>query len=172
MASSNQANGEAETQVTVSLPINAKTIDHSLLHPTMTDATIDEELKLAVKYNTATACIMPYSISLAKKILEGTSVGICPVIGFPAGNSTTTIKVFEADQACKASGAENINKAEIDMVIDTGKALGHDWAYVADEIKQINDVVTDHSALLNKSFSRMTIYRRLRLRSSATFARI
>lgn len=127
-------------------------IDHSLLHPTMTDADIEDGLKLSVKYNTATACIKPYLIPLAKKYLAGTGVGICPVIGFPAGNSTTVVKVFEADEACNAIGPENIGKAEIDMVINIGKALGHDWDYVKDEIRQINDVVTKHGAILKVIF--------------------
>ena len=152
MASSHPTNGETESKVTVSLPILSKMIDHSLLHPTMTDADIEDGLKLSVKYNTATACIKPYLIPLARKYLAGTEVGICPVIGFPAGNSTTVVKVFEADEACNAIGPENIGKAEIDMVINIGKALGHDWDYVKDEIRQINDVVTKHGAILKVIF--------------------
>ena len=152
MASSYPTNGETENKVTVSLPILSKMIDHSLLHPTMTDANIEDGLKLAVQYNTATACIKPYLIPLAKKYLAGTDVGICPVIGFPAGNSTTIVKVFEADEACKAIGPEDISKAEIDMVINIGKALGHDWEYVKDEIRQVNDVVTKHGAILKVIF--------------------
>lgn len=118
----------------------------------MTDANIEDGLKLSVKYNTATACIKPYLIPLARKYLAGTDVGICPVIGFPAGNSSTHVKVFEASEACKAIGPENIRKAEIDMVINIGKALGHDWNYVRDEIRQINDVVTKHGAILKVIF--------------------
>jgi deoxyribose-phosphate aldolase len=152
MASSHPTNGEIERKVTVSLPILSKMIDHSLLHPTMTDADIEDGLKVSVKYNTATACIKPYLIPLAKKYLAGTEVGICPVIGFPAGNSTTVVKVFEADEACNAIGPENIGKAEIDMVINIGKALGHDWDYVKDEIRQVNDVVTKHGAILKVIF--------------------
>jgi deoxyribose-phosphate aldolase len=152
MASSHPTNGEIERKVTVSLPILSKMIDHSLLHPTMTDADIEDGLKVSVKYNTATACIKPYLIPLAKKYLAGTEVGICPVIGFPAGNSTIVVKVFEADEACNAIGPENIGKAEIDMVINIGKALGHDWDYVKDEIRQVNDVVTKHGAILKVIF--------------------
>lgn len=118
----------------------------------MTDADIEAGLKLAVQYNTATACIKPYLIPLAKEYLSGTDVGICPVIGFPAGNSTTAVKVFEADQACRAIGTDSIKKAEIDVVINIGKALGHDWEYVKDEISQINTVVASHGALLKVIF--------------------
>jgi deoxyribose-phosphate aldolase len=77
----------------------AKMIDHSLLHPTMTDADIRQGCELARQYNVATACVKPYSIPLAGEILAGSNVGVCAVIGFPHGNSTTPIKVREAEAA-------------------------------------------------------------------------
>lgn len=112
----------------------AKMIDHSLLHPTMTDTEIRSGCELSRKYDVATACVKPYSIALAKGTLAGSDVGICAVIGFPHGNSTTAIKVKETEAAVK-DGA-----TEIDMVINVGKALGGDWNYVRDEIKAINAV--------------------------------
>src|SRR5687768_7191974 len=111
--------------------ILAKMIDHSLLHPTMTDAEIRAGCELARKYDVATACIKPYSIGLAKEMLSGSGVGICAVIGFPHGNSATAIKVKETEAAVKEEATE------IDMVINVGKALGGDWEYVRDEIKAI-----------------------------------
>src|SRR3989442_10198628 len=101
----------------------AKIIDHSLLHPTMTDAEIRKGCELARKYDVATACIKPYSIALAKEVLAGSDVGICAVIGFPHGNSTTTMKVKETEAAVKDGSTE------IDMVINIGKALSGDWEY-------------------------------------------
>jgi deoxyribose-phosphate aldolase len=124
----------------------AKMIDHSLLHPTMTDAEIRSGCELARKYDVATACVKPYSIPLAKEILAGSDVGVCPVIGFPHGNSATAIKVHEAEAAAQAGGTE------IDMVINIGKALGGDWSYVSTEIKAINDAVLAHHAFLKVIF--------------------
>ena len=124
----------------------AKMIDHSLLHPTMTDNEIVAGLEIAKKYNVATACVKPYSIPMAKKILAGSDVLVCPVIGFPHGNSTTEIKVIEAEAAAKAGGQE------IDMVINIGKALGGDWDYVSNEIQLINETVTKHNAILKVIF--------------------
>jgi len=132
--------------IVVTLKQVAKMIDHSLLHPTMTDADILDGLRIAKKYGVATACIKPYLIPLAKQELEGTDVLICPVIGFPHGNSTTEIKIAEADAAATAGGKE------IDMVINIGKALGGDWNYVADEIRQINSAVVKHGAILKVIF--------------------
>ncbi|UQC91362.1 deoxyribose-phosphate aldolase [Colletotrichum lupini] len=128
--------------ITVTLQQVAKMIDHSLLHPTMTDADILEGLRISKKYGVATACVKPYLIPLAKKELQGSGVLVCPVIGFPHGNSTTEVKVFEANQAAAAGGKE------IDMVVNIGKVLGGEWTYVAEEIRQINDVVVKHGAIL------------------------
>ncbi|PYI01460.1 deoxyribose-phosphate aldolase [Aspergillus sclerotiicarbonarius CBS 121057] len=132
--------------IRVTLPQLTKAIDHSLLHPTMTDADILAGLKIARDHNVATACIKPYSISLAKAALAGSSVLICPVIGFPHGNSTTEIKVLEAREAARAGGAE------IDMVVNIGKVLGGEWEYVHREISAINDAVVGNGAILKVIF--------------------
>ncbi|KAL1624024.1 hypothetical protein SLS56_008006 [Neofusicoccum ribis] len=112
----------------------------------MTDADILEGLSISKKYGVATACVKPYLIPLAKKELEGTDVLVCPVIGFPHGNSTTEVKVFEATRAASAGGKE------VDMVINIGKALGGHWDYVADEIRQINEAVVKHGAIFKVIF--------------------
>lgn len=130
----------------VTLKSLAKMIDHSLLHPTFTDAYIKAGCELARKYDVATACVKPYSIELAKEILDGSDVEVCAVIAFPHGNSTTAIKVKEAEDAVKRGAPE------IDMVVNIGKVLGADWKYVSDEIKAINDVVVANKGLLKVIF--------------------
>lgn len=124
----------------------AKMIDHSLLHPTMTDADLRQGCELARRYDVATACVKPYAIPLAREVLDGSTVGVCPVIGFPHGNSTMRMKVFEAEEAALAGGTE------IDMVINIGKALGGDWDYVRTEIKAVNAAVVGNQALLKVIF--------------------
>ena len=131
---------------TISLKMLAKMIDHSLLHPTMTDKTIASGCELACKYDVATACIKPYAIQLAKSILDGSDVCVCAVIAFPHGNSTTAIKIQEAEEAV-AAGA-----SEIDMVINIGKVLGEDWDYVSGEIKAITATVMRGGAILTVIF--------------------
>ncbi len=130
----------------ITLQSIAKMIDHSLLHPTMTDADIRAGCELARKFNVATACVKTYSIPLAREVLDGSTVGVCPVIGFPHGNSMTAIKVKETEAALAAGGNE------IDMVINIGKALGGDWAYVAQEIQAIQTTVAAHQAILKVIF--------------------
>jgi deoxyribose-phosphate aldolase len=119
----------------ITLRALAKMIDHSLLHPTMTDAAIKAGCELSRRYDVATACVKPYSIPMAKEILNGSDVLVCAVIGFPHGNSTIDIKVKEAEAAVLAGAPE------IDMVVNIGKVLGEDWDYVSTEIKAINDTV-------------------------------
>ncbi len=124
----------------------AKMIDHSLLHPTMTDEDLLQGCLLAKNYNVATVCIKPYAIKEALEWLKGSDVMVCAVIGFPHGNSTTAVKVYETEQACK-DGAH-----EIDMVVNIGKVLGEDWQYVEDEIAAIVAVTKKYKAALKVIF--------------------
>lgn len=124
----------------------AKMIDHSLLHPTMSDAEVITGCQLAKDYNAATACVKPYSITQALEVFAGTDVMACAVIGFPHGNSTTGIKVIEAESAALA-GAK-----EIDMVVNNGKVKGAQWDYVKREIDLINQAVISAGAILKVIF--------------------
>ena len=124
----------------------AKMIDHSLLHPTLTDVDVRAGCELARDYGVATACVKPYSINQALAVLAGSGVKVCSVIGFPHGNGTTGIKVAEAEEAVLAGASE------IDMVTNIGKVKGGDWAYVSREIKLINEVVKAEGALLKVIF--------------------
>lgn len=124
----------------------AKMIDHSILHPTMTDEDLGRECEVAKKYDVASVCVKPYAVKQAIEILKGSNVLVGCVIGFPAGNSAIAVKVFEAENACK-DGA-----VEIDMVINIGKALQGDWAYITEEIKSVTDACHRHSAIVKVIF--------------------
>lgn len=133
-------------EAAVRLKTLAKMIDHSLLHPTMTDADILKGCDLSRRYDVATVCIKPYAVAMCKEELAGSDVGICSVIGFPHGNSTTALKVAETEQAIQ-DGA-----TEIDMVINIGKALGGDWDFVAADIDAVNRACVAQGALLKVIF--------------------
>jgi len=124
----------------------ARMIDHSLLHPTMTDEDIVKGCELSRKYKVATACIKPYCVQMVKELLVDSDVGICSVIAFPHGNSSTSVKVKEAELALM-EGAD-----EIDMVANIGKVIGGDWDYVSQEIRLINELVTSNKAILKVIF--------------------
>lgn len=124
----------------------AKMIDHSLLHPTMTDEILKRECEVAKKYDVASVCIKPYAVPLAVECLKGSDVKTGTVIGFPHGSSRTGIKVAETEQSCR-DGA-----VEIDMVINIGKALGGGWTYVKDEIAAVNKAALKGGAILKVIF--------------------
>jgi deoxyribose-phosphate aldolase len=111
----------------------AKMIDHSLLHPTLTDQDLENGCRLAAQYGVASVCIKPYAVQRAVELLQGTGVRVGCVIGFPHGNSCTGSKRYETELACR-DGA-----VEIDMVINLGKALSGDWAYVERDLQAVCD---------------------------------
>jgi deoxyribose-phosphate aldolase len=124
----------------------AKMIDHSLLHPTLSDADVAAGCRLSRAYGVASACVKPCSIPAAREIFAGTDVLVCAVIGFPHGNSTTGIKIVEAEAAALAGARE------IDMVVNIGKVKSSDWTYVKREIDLINQAVVAADAALKVIF--------------------
>lgn len=124
----------------------AKMIDHSLLHPTMTDQDLDDGCHLAANYRVASVCIKPYAVKRAAELLKGTGVFVGAVIGFPHGNSATESKRYETELACR-DGA-----VEIDMVVNLGKALSGDWAFVEQDIKAVCDEAHKHGAKVKVIF--------------------
>ena len=124
----------------------AKMIDHSILQPTHTDEDLRKQCEVAAKYNVASVCVKPYAVKAAANLLKGTDVKVGSVIGFPHGNSLTTVKMFEAEQAC------NDGAVEIDMVINIGKALGGDWEYVEKEIREVTKTCHSNHAIIKVIF--------------------
>lgn len=121
-------------------------IDHSLLHPTMTDSELEAGCKLAGQYRVASVCIKPYAVKMASDILKGTGVKVGAVVGFPHGGSTTESKCFEVAEACK-DGA-----SEIDMVINIGKALSGDWTFVTQDIQKVTETAHMRGAIVKVIF--------------------
>jgi deoxyribose-phosphate aldolase len=124
----------------------AKMIDHSLLHPTLTDQELEDGCKLAVKYGVASVCIKPYAVKRAAELLAKSGVLVGCVIGFPHGNACTESKRYETELACR-DGA-----VEIDMVINIGKALSGDWVYVERDVKAVCDEAYRHRAKIKVIF--------------------
>ena len=128
------------------LPDLAKMIDHSLLHPTMTDRELIAGCKLAAQYRVASVCIKPYYVKQAARLLKGTGVAVGAVVGFPHGSSTTEVKRYETAAACR-DGA-----TEIDMVINIGKALSGDWKFVQQDIRAVVREAHQHGAIVKVIF--------------------
>jgi deoxyribose-phosphate aldolase len=111
----------------------AKTIDHSLLRPELTEADVIAGCALAAKYHVASVCVKPCHVKLAKQLLTDSEVGVGTVVGFPHGNSTIATKVFETQEAV-AAGA-----TEIDMVINVGEFRSGHADYVRHEVRAVVD---------------------------------
>jgi deoxyribose-phosphate aldolase len=113
-------------------PSVARYVDHTLLKP---DATKDQIAQLcyeARKYEFASVCVNPTHVKLCADLLNGSTVKVCTVIGFPLGASSPDVKAFETETALR-DGA-----TEIDMVINIGALKAKDYDLVA---KDINGVV-------------------------------
>lgn len=116
----------------------AKMIDHSLLNPTLSVEELEEGLQIALDYDVASACIMPYYLKRAAQVLAGSQVKASTTIGFPHGGHTTSTKVAEAKQALLDGGEE------LDMVVNISRVLSGDWDYVRADIQAVVDVTHDY----------------------------
>jgi deoxyribose-phosphate aldolase len=112
----------------------AKTIDHSLLKPEMTEAEVIAGCELARAYHVASVCVKPCHVALAARLLKGSDVAVGTVVGFPHGSSTTAVKAGEARQAI-ADGA-----VELDMVINIGELRSGHAAYVQEDVRAVVEV--------------------------------
>ena len=73
----------------------AKYIDHAVLKPNHTDDDVRKACEMAKRWNIASVCVKPCHVLLAKKLLEGSDVKVCTVIGFPNGSTTTATKALK-----------------------------------------------------------------------------
>ena len=113
----------------------AKMIDHSLLNPTIARDDLEKGCRLALEYDVASVCILPYYLKRCAEILKGSTVRASTTIGFPHGGHTTAVKLAEARQAL-ADGGE-----ELDMVVNVSAVLSGEWLYVERELRALTDVV-------------------------------
>lgn len=112
-------------------------VDHTLLLQTATWDEIKAICDDGIKYETASVCIPTCYVKQAKDYM-GDKCKVCTVIGFPNGNYTTEVKVFETKDAI-ANGAD-----EIDMVINVGMLKAGEHDYVLNEIKAIKEACGEH----------------------------
>lgn len=112
----------------------SKMIDHSLLNPTLTVSDLESGVQLALAYDVASVCILPYYLKQCAEMLRGSTVKASTTIGFPHGGHTTEIKRAEAERAL-ADGCE-----ELDMVVNISQVLSGDWDYVRRDIASVVDV--------------------------------
>lgn len=107
-------------------------VDHTLLTQNATQIDIKTICDDAIKYKTASVCIPPSHVKMAKEYV-GDKIKICTVIGFPNGYNTTEVKCFETENAV-LNGAD-----EIDMVINISMVKENRYSDVLDEINKVKE---------------------------------
>ena len=113
----------------------ARSIDHALLNPALTDRELETGCKLAAHYGVASVCVMPYYLPKAVELLRGSGVLPSTTIAFPHGVQATSVKLVETVRALD-DGAE-----ELDVVTNISRMVTGDLAYVRSELAAIADVV-------------------------------
>jgi deoxyribose-phosphate aldolase len=124
----------------------AKMIDHSLLNPSLTAQELEDGCALALRYDVASVCIMPYALRRCADLLSGSTVNASTTIGFPHGGHTTAVKLAEARQALIDGGQE------LDAVINISMASSCNWRYVHDEIAALTAVTHEGNARIKVIF--------------------
>lgn len=109
----------------------AHAIDHTLLKPDATPQQIEQLCAEAREHHFASVCVNPSYVPLCARLLHGSDVAVCTVIGFPLGATSTAAKVFEAEQAIR-DGAR-----EVDMVLQIGRLKAGDHDYVREDIQRV-----------------------------------
>lgn len=102
-----------------------------MLQPTQTDDDVRAACAMCAELGVASVCVKPSHVPLAAEALRGSNVLVSTVIGFPHGGTTTETKIAETELACR-QGAR-----EVDMVVNIGKVLSRDWAYVERDIRSV-----------------------------------
>ena len=90
----------------------AHLIDHTFLKPAGDRDAVRKLCEEARAAGFASVCVNPAEVALASRLLRGSTVKVCTVIGFPLGANTNRVKCFEAMDALQA-GAD-----ELDLVVN------------------------------------------------------
>lgn len=117
----------------------AAVIDHALLRPSATRGDVERLCSEAAAYGFRTVCVNPVLVADAVRLLHGTSVGACSVVGFPFGTHLVTTKAHETREAVKGGAAE------IDMVIRIGALKEGDDQAVLDDIRAVVEAADGRS---------------------------
>ena len=120
----------------------AALIDHTALKPETMAADIERLCAEAAEHRFASVCINPCWVGLAARLLEGTGVKVCTVVGFPLGASTTEAKVLEAAIAIRCGASE------IDMVQNVGALRSGDALRVSQDIAAVVDLAHANGAIV------------------------
>jgi deoxyribose-phosphate aldolase len=124
----------------------ARTIDHALLQPTLSEREFEVGCDVALRYSVAALCVKSADVQRAEKRLRGSPVAVCAVVGFPHGNAPVKVTAYESTVAMEEGATE------IDAVINVSRVLAQDFEFVTEQIATLNATVTDRGGLLKVIF--------------------
>jgi deoxyribose-phosphate aldolase len=120
----------------------AKQIDHAVLKPSFTDTDLEKHARMCIARGVKSMCVRPCDVALAARHLQGSSVLVSVVIGFPHGHHRPEVKALEAELAL-ADGAR-----ELDMVMNIGKFLSGNFEAVRRDIAAVVAVAKPKQAIV------------------------
>jgi len=120
----------------------ARYIDHTLLKPEASPAQIAQLCQEASQYRFAAVCVNPANVRQCRQLLQGSTVVVCSVVGFPLGATLSQVKAYET-QLVIQDGA-----SEVDMVINIGALKAGDHEFVQRDITAVARICQDNQALL------------------------
>ena len=106
----------------------AKTIDYAYLRANGTRQELDQHCADAIHYGFAMVAINPAEIETCRALLRGSQVRIGAAIGFPLGQTTLAVKLYEIQDAIQR-GAH-----EMDMVINVRAVIDGRLDFTGQEI--------------------------------------
>lgn len=124
----------------------AKSIDHSVLAPSLTDRELEEGCALGLHCDVASVCVVPHYLARLAELLRGSSVTASTTIGFPHGATTTRTKLAETE------GALDEGAQEVDVVVNIGKVLSDDFVYVERELGALTRLVHERGRIIKVIF--------------------
>lgn len=139
-----------------------KIVDYTCISPIMTTKELEKKMCVAYKNKYYLVCVNPVNVrfaaSYAKLRLKGV-VKIGAVIGFPLGETSTDVKLYELKKAI-SDGAD-----EVDVVISVSRVKSGDYNYVKNEIarivkaskKCIVKIIVESSVLTKQELERVSL---------------
>jgi deoxyribose-phosphate aldolase len=109
----------------------ADMIDHTLLKPDAARSDIEKLCREAAEFRFATVCVNPTWVPACVRLLRGSGVGVCTVVGFPLGATAPDVKHYETRRVI-FDGA-----SEVDMVINIGALKSGDLRTVERDIEAV-----------------------------------
>ena len=124
----------------------ARSLDHSLLAPSLTERELESGSEVGLSYGVASVCILPYYLARLVETLRGSAVAASTTIAFPHGAHTTRAKLAEAE------GALDDGADELDVVVNISKVVSGDFAYVEKELLALTRLVHERRKVIKVIF--------------------